>query len=171
MTARRDNLLARARALSAGPRSRVARELSGATEVAERELADLAAQQAVREEWLEANGAEMEELQLVRRAESARELQTRVGAKFPPTLTGLGVEQSARTVAEMVALHQGRFPTAVGDDSEATGVTRILGAFPDDAEARLSYRLIEAALGRARLPVEAFARDATASVGSGAELD
>ena len=171
VTARRDNLLARARALSADPRSRVARELSEATESADRELADLAGQQSLREEWLDANAAEVEELQLIRRAEAARELQTRVGAALPPTVTGLGVEQSARTLAEMVAVHRGRFPAALADDSEGAGVTRILGALPDDAEARLSYRLIEAAFGRARLRAEDFARDTTVSAVSGIELD
>ena len=171
VTARRENLLARARALSAGPRSRVARELSEATEAAVRELADLAGQQAVREKWLEANAAEVEELQLVRRAEAARELQTRVGAALPPTLAGLGMEQSARTVAEMVAVHQGRFPAALIDNSDAIGVTGILGALPDDAEARLSYRLIEAALGRAGLTAEDFAHDTSESVVSSVEVD
>jgi hypothetical protein len=129
-------------------------------------LAGLRRRHEDREEYLLGHAPEVERLELVSRAEMARELQVRAGAITPEALTALvgrephsAVERHAlRDAAEQLAIHKERFGVLASEGNDP--VAAVLGDRPGEPASGRSYDRAEEALREAlvvdsRVPVAA----------------
>ena len=100
VTARREELIARRRTARMGPQRVDSAELHRSIREVDRQLSDLAEKHDVRLQWEAAHEDDLSALQLVRRAESAAELRTRIDARVSGVEVGnrrsLAAEQAWR---------------------------------------------------------------------------